>query len=68
MKEKVVYHQDPKSIVYDSAHWNLLRELRDEGFDISQRLPVPSFIYGSIARGDVHAGSDIDIIMLEPVS
>jgi len=34
---------------------------------MQQRLPVPSYVYGSVARGDVHPGSDIDIILFEPV-
>lgn len=54
--------------MYDSAHWNLFRRLRDEAFETSQRLPLESYVFGSLARGDVHAGSDIDIIMFEPVS
>lgn len=67
MKEKVTYHQDPKRVIYDRSHWTLLQRLRDETYDIQQQLPCPSFVYGSVARGDVHAGSDIDIILFETI-
>lgn len=67
MKEKVTYHQDPKRVIYDRDHWSILRRLRDEANEIQRHLPVPSFVYGSVARGDVHAGSDIDIIIFENI-
>jgi len=67
LKEKVKYHQDPKRIVYQPQRWELLKKLRDEAFHVRQRLPVPSHVYGSVARGDVHPGSDIDIIIFETV-
>ena len=51
--------------MYSDQHWKLLEKLRDEAFEIQRRLCVPSSVYGSVARGDVHQGSDIDIIIFE---
>jgi len=65
LKEKVTYHQDPKRVVYDRDRWDTLRQLRNEADEIRKKLPVTSFVYGSVARGDVHPGSDIDIILFE---
>lgn len=67
MKEKVTYHQDPKRAVYDQDHWDLLQNLRSEALKVIEDLPFQSYVYGSIARGDVHPGSDIDIILFENI-
>jgi len=58
-------------VIYDDEHWRLLRELRGEAAGILkalERRELRGAVYGSIARGDVHAGSDIDVILLYPVS
>ena len=65
MKEKITYHQDPKRVEYDRDRWDTLRQLRNEADEIRKKLPVASYVYGSVARGDVHPGSDIDIILFE---
>lgn len=65
LKEKITYLKDPTKTFYDSEHWDLFHHLRDEAFKIQKRLPIPSYIYGSLARGDVHSKSDIDIILFE---
>ncbi len=67
LKEKVTYHQDPKRVVYDDQHWRLLEKLRAESLELQQRLPCSSVVYGSVARGDVHPGSDIDILIFQDI-
>jgi uncharacterized protein len=67
LKEKVVTICDPHELVYDRKHWDILAELRAVAGEILSRLPAPGFVYGSVARGDVHGGSDIDIVMVDPI-
>ncbi|MHA2069425.1 MAG: nucleotidyltransferase domain-containing protein [Candidatus Thorarchaeota archaeon] len=62
---------EPREVVYDDNHWSLLRSLRSKAQKIMQELDgagVRSFAYGSIARGDIHKSSDIDVIIPYPVS
>jgi predicted nucleotidyltransferase len=65
LKEKITYLKDPTKIFYDSDHWELFHHLRDKAYKIQKRLPFHSYIYGSLARGDIHSKSDIDIILFE---
>ncbi|MEM2900943.1 MAG: nucleotidyltransferase domain-containing protein [Thermoplasmata archaeon] len=65
MKEKVSYRKDAKEKVYDDTHWKMLRDMRIRASGIMEKLPVDSYVHGSLARGDVKKSSDIDIIILE---
>lgn len=59
-------YSDKKLIIYDSDHWNLLKNYRTKAISIMKTLAtkrVSSGIYGSVSRGDVHKKSDIDIII-----
>ena len=56
-------------VTYTGEHWDLLESLRDEAIRMLQPLHsrhIEAHAYGSIARGDVHAGSDIDIHLPNP--
>jgi hypothetical protein len=56
-------------VVYDEERWSLLRELRAEALKMMKPLArrhIGAIAYGSIARGDVSEGSDIDIFMPSP--
>ena len=69
VREKVVKEID-REIVYDEAHWVLLKEKREKASRIMNVLisnGLRPYAYGSIARGDVHKRSDIDIVILEPI-
>ncbi|MHA1751732.1 MAG: nucleotidyltransferase domain-containing protein [Candidatus Helarchaeota archaeon] len=69
MREKVKnkYHVDVK--IYSKEHWSLFRKLREKSFNYMQLLSrFDPIIYGSIARGDVHPKSDIDIMFLKPIN
>ena len=53
-------------IRYEEARWSLLRSLRDEAAQMMRPLAdrhLQPLAYGSIARGDVKQGSDVDIFV-----
>ncbi len=60
-----------RSVVYGEERWRLLRELRSKALRLMEPLVQHGFrpiVYGSIARGDVRPGSDIDIFIPYPVA
>ena len=68
MKEQTIsYHRE--EVTYDDAHWERLSQLRTEAARVMEHLAEFSPVaYGSVARGDIHLGSDIDIFLPLPVS
>lgn len=59
------------SVSYSTTHWSQLTQLRKTAISIMEILNehnLVSALYGSVARGDIHTQSDIDIILLTPVS
>lgn len=59
---------DYKEVNYTSARWELLRELRGEAAWVMSALDVfhlLSITHGSLARGDVKKGSDVDVFIGE---
>ena len=63
LKEKIISTQDPIEIKYSPRQWDILSTMRRKACDIVAILSIPSCVYGSLARGDVHSRSDIDIIV-----
>jgi predicted nucleotidyltransferase len=64
-------HAEYKEVVYSSAHWDLLGELREKAVWIMTALEgfhLRTLVHGSIARGDVKKNSDIDVFIAEPQS
>ena len=62
---------EPREIHYSQEHWKHLQGLRSIGLEILNKLESSGFkpfVYGSVARGDTSKSSDIDIIILRPVS
>jgi len=60
---------DEINVEYTEDHWRLLRILRAEALEMMTPLHeahIDAVVYGSIARGDVSEGSDVDIWMLSP--
>ena len=69
-KKPEVLHE-PREIHYDQEHWDLLNTLQSKTLETICKLEsigIKPFVYGSVARGDITKSSDIDIIVLRPVS
>lgn len=65
MKEKVVWLRDPHEVAYTAERLALLCRLRAEAERIGRALGPGWYVHGSLARGDVKKGSDIDLVYLE---
>ena len=60
---------DKVEVEYTREHWQLLGRLRDDAVALVRPLAiahVEALVYGSIARGDVHPGSDVDVFIPSP--
>jgi len=69
-REKVERRGELRVVVYDDARWRLLSRLRGEARRVLEALAVRGLrgiVHGSIARGDVHEGSDVDVFIPYPV-
>ncbi|MCD6484674.1 MAG: nucleotidyltransferase domain-containing protein [Candidatus Odinarchaeota archaeon] len=68
VREKILSTGHQKEVIYDEVHWHILNEKRNFAKEIMQGLEkLNPNIHGSLARGDIHKKSDIDIILLNPV-
>jgi predicted nucleotidyltransferase len=66
VREKVLRKPEYREVVYDEKRWELLRMLRGEAIRILKILGsrgIRGIVHGSIARGDVWEGSDIDVFI-----
>lgn len=63
MKQKVVHNHCAEKN-YSERHWNVLKKKRLDAASTLKKIEEfsPS-LYGSVARGDVHEKSDIDIVI-----
>jgi hypothetical protein len=64
--DKPVKLFDEIEVIYDSSRWLFLKKLREKAEEIMKALQdsgLEVMVHGSIARGDVDAYSDIDIII-----
>ena len=62
---------DRLEVVYDEGRWALFRRLRSEAGDLMRPLSerhLEALAYGSVARGDVGGGSDVDVFVPKPPS
>lgn len=69
-KKPEVLHE-LREVQYNQAHWDHLETLRSNALEIVQSIKsigVDSYVYGSVARGDIDMNSDIDIIVLREIS
>lgn len=62
---KPVRVRDAVEVVYDPWRWELLRALRARALQPVEAVPS-SVLVGSVARGDVHEESDVDVALLQP--
>ncbi len=63
--EKRIYRE----VIYTAEHWSLLREKREKAskiLNLLEKQGIKGYLYGSVARGDVHKDSDVDIIIFSP--
>lgn len=70
MKKEKILRDHYKTITYSTAHWSLLKQKRDNTIkllELFMKEGFKPFVHGSIARGDVHKDSDIDIIFLAQI-
>ncbi len=68
MAVKPSKHADYKEVTYTGSHWTLLGELRGEAIKVMTALEqshLASVTHGSVARGDVKKGSDVDVFIPE---
>ena len=69
-KEKIL-RDHYESVIYTKEKWSLLKSKRNLAkslLEIFAKEGFKPYIYGSIARGNVHEASDIDIIFLHQIS
>ncbi len=60
-----------RKILYSERHWRLLGELRAKAARLLEclaRNSLYAIVHGSVARGDVHPGSDVDVFIPVTVS
>lgn len=68
MAVKPTKHADCKEIVYTGVRWQMLKELRSRAAEVMAALEtfhLASVVHGSVARGDVKKGSDVDVFIAE---
>jgi predicted nucleotidyltransferase len=71
MSTKPKKRAEYKEVIYSSARWALLGELREKAMQIMTALEtfrLRALVHGSIARGDVNKNSDVDVFITEPPS
>ncbi|MCS7146328.1 MAG: hypothetical protein RMJ28_01580 [Nitrososphaerota archaeon] len=59
------------SVSYDEGRWRILREKRAQALKMMEALlgaGIDSITYGSVARGDVHPLSDVEVFVPRPVN
>jgi predicted nucleotidyltransferase len=68
MAVKPTKHAETKEVTYSAARWEQLKMLRSKAFWVMAALDalhLNSLTHGSIARGDVKVGSDVDVFIPE---
>ena len=68
MATKPTKHADTKTVTYSSQRWQQLKALREKAVPVMAALEafhLQSLMHGSVARGDVNEGSDVDVFIPE---
>ncbi len=63
---KPVHAADVAEVVYNEERWRLFKELRARTLELMESLVKQGFnpiVHGSVARGDVSKGSDVDLFI-----
>jgi len=56
-------------VIYDEARWRNLAAKRGRATPVLRALMgagLEAYVFGSVARGDVRPGSDVDVVILDP--
>ncbi len=67
MSKEHILRNHYKKVIYSEEHFSLLKNKRIQAkklLNIFKKENLIGYVYGSIARGDIHQNSDIDIIFL----
>ncbi len=68
VREKTVPRPERKEVRYDQGHWALLEKKRAKSKKIMAKLSTYGpIVHGSLARGDIHKESDVDIAITQRV-
>ncbi|MFW9948345.1 MAG: nucleotidyltransferase domain-containing protein [Candidatus Odinarchaeota archaeon] len=70
MKREKILREHYESIIYSESDWALLKDKRMIALKLLEIFTKEGFtpyVYGSLARGDVHENSDIDVIFLQQI-
>jgi len=71
MKENKILRDHFNTVTYSENHLKLLQHKRERSkllLEMFTKEGLNPFIYGSIARGDVHNDSDIDIVLIQLIA
>ena len=68
MSKQKILREHSESILYSKSDWTLLKIKREKAaYFLKMFEGLNPHIYGSIARGNVHKDSDIDIVFTKPI-
>jgi uncharacterized protein len=68
MTAKPKSQSEYKEVTYPASQWKILKDLRQKASQIMlalEQFHLQSVVHGSIARGDVHKDSDVDVFIAE---
>jgi len=66
VREKIKRVPEYREVVYSERQWKILDQLREEAIRILKvitKAGIIAYVHGSIARGDVWEGSDVDVFI-----
>jgi predicted nucleotidyltransferase len=70
MKSGKILKDHHDLITYSDDNWSLLKKKRDIAknlLEIFRKEGLDPYVHGSVARGDVHENSDIDIVFIQRI-
>ena len=70
MKKEKILRDHFEKIIYSKENWNLLQKKRKHAIKLLEiffREGFNPYVHGSIARGDTHESSDIDLVFFHQV-
>ena len=68
MSREKILREHQNFVIYTKENWSILKKKRQSALkllEIFEKEGFHPYIYGSVARGNVHEYSDVDIIFLQ---